>query len=177
MKRIVDNTEGIEERFVSTIRWKTTLLTAHVETVSGPSLHMLRASIDDGSTYEVEAKGEIETNHAGSMVFIAGDELVFALDTPIEHEADASLVVPFETDEETLMEFHSFGESGDPPNVGRSLTDDSIFALGSDMESVSLTRGSWTIQATAIPDGRERVSIIRFKPARSGEVRTLRQSA
>ena len=88
MKRVTDNSEGPEERFVSSIRWKTTLLTAHVETASGPSLHMLRASIDDGSTYEVEARGELETNHAGSMVFITGDELVFALDTPIEPACD-----------------------------------------------------------------------------------------
>ena len=177
MKRVTNNCEESEERLVPSIRWKTTLLTAHVETVSGPSLHMLRASIDDGSTYEVEARGELEANHAGSMVFIAGDELVFALDTPIEHEADASLVVTFETDEETLLEFHSVGESGEPPIVVRSLTDDSIFAVGSGMESVSLNPGSWTIQATAVPDGRERVSIVRFKPASSARVRTLRRSA
>ena len=116
----------------SNIHWKTTLLTAHVETTSGPTMHMLRASIDDGSTYEVEANGDLETNHAGSMVFVSGQELVFALDTPIEHEADASLVVVFEVEEPTSMEIHTVGEMGEPPVVVRSLTDDTILVVGPD---------------------------------------------
>ena len=177
MKRIIDETSGVEDRVESNIHWKTTLLTAHVETTSGPTMHMLRACIDDGSTYEVEASGELETNHAGSMVFVSGHELVFALDTPIEHEADASLVVVFEVDGPTSMEIHTVGDMGEPPVVVRSLTDDTILVLGSDSESISLDSGSWTLQATAVPDGHERVSIIRFKPEGCDETQHLRRSA
>lgn len=177
MKRISDTDGDVIDRFTSEISWRSVLLTAHVESAKGPSLHMLRSSMADGATYEVDAQGELEENHAGSMVFVSGDELVFSLTTPIEQEADASLVVGFNLQEETVVKICTVGEEGDPPVVIRSLSDDSIFVVGSEMEGVTMKPGSWTIQATAIPDGHERLSIIRFRPAQSGKLNELRRSA
>lgn len=177
MRRIEDTPEDVVEETTSDIGWKSVLLTAHVESAQGPSLHMLRSCIEDGSTYEVDAQGELAENHAGSMVFVSGDELVFSLTTPIEQESDASLVVGFDLDEETTVEICTIGECGDPPVVIRNLSTDSIFVVGSEMGGVSMQPGHWTIQATAVPDGLERLSIIRFKPAQVEGFDELRRSA
>ena len=177
MKRISDTNGDVVDRFTSDIKWKSVLLTAHVESAKGPSLHMLRSCIADGSTYEVDAQGELDENHAGSMVFVSGDELVFSLTTPIEHESDASLVVGFTVHENTIIDICTVGGFGDPPVVIRNLSNDSIFVVGSEMDGVAMQPGNWTIQATGVPDGDERVSIIRFKPAHDEEVKKLRRSA
>ena len=177
MKRISDTVGDVVDRFTSDIQWKSVLLTAHVESAKGPSLHMLRSCIEDGSTYEVDARGELDENYAGSMVFVSGDELVFSLTTPIEHEADASLVVGFNILEDTIVDICTVGGCGDPPVVIRCLSNESIFAVGSEMDEVTMKPGKWTIQATAIPDGNERLSIIRFKPAKQEEADQLRRSA
>lgn len=147
--------------------WNTVLVTAHVETGRGPCLHMMRSAAIDGTTYEVEARGELEDNLSGSMVFISDQELVFNLRSPIEHEADATMAVDFEVVEDTRIELTMVGGGSGPPMVVRGVEDEVVFVLDGTPGEITLGPGAWNLQATAVPDDRERLGFIRFTPVRA----------
>ena len=151
------------------IDWHSVLITAHVETARGPCLHMLRASVEDGSTYEVEARGELEDNHSACMVFISDLEMVFSLRSPIEHEADATLAVEFEVEQRTRIELTMVGSEQGPPMVVRGLGRETVFVLDDAPGEIILEPGRWSMQATAVPDDRERLGIIRFSSVKAAE--------
>lgn len=149
------------------VSWNTVLVTAHVETARGPCLHMMRAAAIDGSTYEVAARGELEDNLAGSMVFISDQELVFNLRSPIEHEADATMAVDFELVEDTRIELTMVGGGSGPPMVVRGVEDEVVFVLDGTPGEIILGPGAWNLQGTAVPDDRERLGFIRFTSVRA----------
>lgn len=167
MKRDEHMTQDAQPRQRDSVIWNTVLVTAHVETGRGPCLHMMRAAAVDGTTYEVEARGDSENDLAGSMVFISDQELVFNLRSPIEYEADATMTVDFEVVEATRVELTMVGGGSGPPMVVRGVEDEVVFVLDGTPGEITLGPGSWNVQATAIPDDRERLGFIRFTTVRT----------
>ena len=147
----------------SGIDWKTVLITAHQEGSGGPCLHMLRAAASDGATYEVEAVGDDDERKAESMVFISDEELVFGLRAPIDHEADATMTIDFEIEEDTLIELDTVGPEAGPPMVLRSIQEETVHVLEEQPGEIILEPGRWNLQATAVPDDRERLGVVRFR--------------
>ena len=144
------------------IEWKSILISAHVESHDGQNMHILRSRIRDGETYEVEAADGIDDEHAEASIFVSDDEIVLKTSCPDMIDSDATVMMTFDLTEDMLVQGFTVGKESDPPIVLRNIDDDTIVMVTTGDDPTPLDAGPWTLQATAILDGRERTTLIRL---------------
>jgi len=144
------------------VGWKTVLISAHVESDDGPNLHVLRSAIKDGACYKVEAEDGIDDEHACVSIMIVEEELVIRTCCPDAIDSDATVLVSFDLQKSRLVELITVDSESDPPIVMRNIDDNTLVMLSTGDEPTVLHPGPWTIQGTAILDGRERTTLVRI---------------
>lgn len=149
------------------IQWNSAMLVAHVETDQGPDLRILRADVTDGSAHRVDAGAG--DSGSESMVFIDGNELILSLSTTSLESGDASLVIGFDLFAPVRVTACNLGRSPSPAIVLRNYAAGRIHVLNGEDEFIDLEPGTWAMQAAAVPDGVERLGILRFTKPAEGE--------
>ena len=162
MNRIATDTTASPTKEDPCIEWRSILISAHVESVEGQNLHILRSRIKDGQTYVVEANDGIDDEHAEASIFVLEEEIVLKTCCPDAIDSDATVMMTFDLRKNMLVEAFAIERETDPPIVIRNMEDDTIVMMSSDEEPVLLHAGSWNLQATAVLDGRERTTLIRL---------------
>lgn len=162
MKRIARKKPDSFSRSDPGIEWKSILISAHVESNDGPNMHLLRARIRDGETYEVEAEDGIDDELAAASIFVIEEEIILKTCCPDAIDSDATVMMTFDLRNDCMVNAMTIETESDPPIVIRNLDDDTIVVLATGDEPVLLHPGPWNLQATAVLDGRERTTLIRL---------------
>jgi hypothetical protein len=150
------------------VDWKTVLISAHVESDDGPNLHILRSAIKNGAAYKVEAEDGIDDEHACASIMIVEDEVIIRTCCPDAIDSDATVLVSFDLKGSHLIELITIDSESDPPIVIRNIEDNTIVMLSTGDEPTTLHPGPWTIQGTAILDGRERTTLVQISDEDGG---------
>ena len=144
------------------IDWKSILISAHVESNDGQNLHILRSKIRDGETYEVEATDGIDDEHAEASIFVIEKEIVLKTCCPDKIDSDATVMMTFDLRKNVMVQALTIEAETDTPIMIRNIEDDTIVMVTTGDEPVLLHAGPWSLQATAVLDGRERTTLIRM---------------
>jgi hypothetical protein len=144
------------------VAWKTVLISAQVESDDGPNLHILRSALKNGAKYKVEAEDGIDDEHACASIMVVEQEVIIGTCCPDAIESDATVLVSFDLKRSQLVELITVDSESDPPIVIRNIEDNTIVMLTTGDEPTVLHEGSWTIQGTAILDGKERTTLVQM---------------
>lgn len=151
------------------LEWDAALLTAHIERESGPDLRVLRAAIEEGAAHRVAVEDGAEEHGPQSVLLVDEDELILALSTGESDEGDASIMVGFEVTTPTTLTASAMDDIPLPPVVLRNYTQKVIYVLSDDGESADLQPGKWTLHATAVPGGADRMSLLQFSETKNSQ--------